>query len=153
MEHWINLSWPVDYWQLEKIWDFYEVVGDTIVYNFKINDFPYDLSECAVRGEIYDLNVSNRMANDFGGPYSAPEIIVTKSGPGIVSFTATCAAGLTYTMQPYAQVEFEITTPNGAKFTIMQQPIHFQYDRIIWNNERQDVIESEDEGIGENPLF
>lgn len=149
MEHWINLDWPVDFYQLEKIDDFYEVMGDTIVYNFHINGI--DLTDYAVRGELYDLNVSNRMANSMAVPVSAPEIVMGVCNSLGSRFTATCAAGLTLTMQPYAQVEFEVTSPTGAKFTIMQQAIHFQNARIIWNSEQQAILEDNEDA--EDPLF
>lgn len=148
MEHWINLSWPVDYWQLEKIYDFYEVRADAIIYHIKILGF--NLTDCAIRGEIYDLNVSNRLASELGGPISAPEIVINHASDEYSEFTATCDAGLTATMQPYAQVEFSITDANGNKYTIMQQPIHFNYQRIIWTEESQNNSEESD---GEDPLF
>jgi hypothetical protein len=151
MEHWINLEWPVDSWQLEKIFDFYEVRNDTIVWNFKINGL--DLTNYEIRGELYDLNVSNLMANDLAGPVSAPQIVVTDTGSvsGIAKFTATIAAGLTSAMQPYSQVEFQLTSPTGAVYTIMQQPIHFQFQRIVWTNEASEVAEEEVDG--QDPLF
>lgn len=147
MEHTINLQWPVDFWQLEKVYDFYEVRGDTIVFNFHIDGL--DLSNYAIRGEVYDLNVSNRMANSLADPKSAPEIIVTDAING--KFTATVTAGLTSVMQTYGQVEFEVTSPNGAKFTIMQQPIRLVPQRIIWQSETQAILENNE--TGENDLF
>jgi hypothetical protein len=147
MEYWINLQYPVDKNQLEKIFDFYVVKGDTIIFHFHINGI--DLTNYAIRGEVYDLNVSNRMANTLGFPQSAPEIVVDDAVNG--RFTATVAAGLTSVMQIYGQVEFEITSASGVKSTIMQQPIRFVPERVIWENERQAIIEGDTEG--ENPLF
>lgn len=149
MEHWINLDWPVDGLQLEKVFDFYEVMGDTIVYHFHVNGI--DLTDYAVRGEVYDLNVSNRMANSQAVPESAPEIVMGTCNALGSRFTATVAAGLTLTMQPYAQVEFEVTSPTGAKSTIMQQAIHFQNARIIWTSEQQAILEDNEDS--EDPLF
>lgn len=149
MEHWINLDWPVDFYQLEKVQDFYEVMGDTIVYHFHINGL--DLTNYSVRGEVYDLNVSNRMANSLAVPQSAPEIVMGTCNALGSRFTATITAGLTLTMQPYAQVEFEVTSPTGVKSTIMQQPIHFQNARIIWTSEQQEILEDNEDS--EDPLF
>jgi hypothetical protein len=149
MEHWINLDWPVDGLQLEKVFDFYEVMGDTIVYHFHINGI--DLTDYSIRGEVYDLNVSNRMANYLSVPQSAPEITMGTCNSLGSRFTATCSAELTLTMQPYAQVEFEVTSPTGVKSTIMQQAIQFQNSRIIWTSEQQAILENNEDS--EDPLF
>lgn len=147
MEHNINLQWPVDLWQMEKVYDFSEVRGDTIIFNFHINGL--DLTNFSIRGEVYDLNVSNRMANDLAIPKSAPEIIITDAVNG--KFTATVTAGLTSVMQTFGQVEFEVTSPTGVKSTIMQQPIHLAPQRIIWQSETQAILENNQ--TGENDLF
>ena len=141
----VILAWPVDTLQLNKIRNFREVMGDAIIYNFTIDGL--DLTGCAIRGEIYDLNTSIRMANDIAVPISSPEIVVTDEAKGM--FTATVTTGLTSIMQNYADVEFEVTLPSGAKFTILQQPIHFTFERIVWLNENQNITNNSNE----NPLF
>lgn len=148
MEHWINLAWPVDSLQMAKIWNFHEVMGDAIIFHFSINT---DVTDWALRGEIYDLNTSIRLANELGGSRSAPEIVVTDTVNGV--FTVTCHTGLTATMQQYAQVEFAGWDASGNKFTIMQQPIRFTFERIIWTSENEPVFEQDDEDDGEDPLF
>ena len=138
------LLWPNI--NLEKIYNFKSVEGDTIQWNFQI--VGLDLTNYAIRGEVYDLNTSIRMANTLGGAQSAPEIVVTDALNG--KFTATVSAGATASMQKYAQVEFEITSNSGVKTTIMQQAIAFTFPRIIWTTETQNL---NDNGDGENPLF
>jgi len=147
MEYWINLQYPVDKNQLEKIFDFYSVKGDTLTFHFHINGI--DLTDYAIRGEFYDLNVSNRMANTYGFPQSAPEIVMDDAPNG--KFTAVIAAGLTSAMQLYCQVEFNITSPSGVKSTIMQQEFNLKNERVIWQNEAQAILE--DNQTGQNPLF
>ena len=141
----INLAWPVDPYQLKKIREFQEVMGDTIVYNFTLDGL--DLTNCQIRGELYDLNTSIRLVNDLASPISAPEIVVTDAANG--KFTATVTAGLTAVMQNYANVEFDITLANGQRFTILQQPIHFTFERIVWGPENQNITNNSNE----NPLF
>src|SRR5579863_10649955 len=104
MEYWINLSWPVDYWQLEKIYDFYEVRSNSIIWHFHIGGL--DLTNWQIRGEVYDLNTSILMASENAGPLSAPEITIDNAAEG--RFTATVAPDLTACMQPYGQVEFQL---------------------------------------------
>lgn len=147
MEYWINLEWPLDYWQLEKIYDFYEVRGNTIIWHFHIDGL--DLTNWQIRGELYDLNTSIKMASENAGPISAPEITVDDAVNG--RFTATVAIYLTAAMQKFAQVEFQLTSPSGQQFTILQQAVRLVPQRIIWTNEAQESVVEEDDG--ENPLF
>lgn len=137
------LLWPNI--NLEKQYNFKAVLGDTIVWNIQI--VGLDLTNMAIRGELYDLNTSNRMANALGGAESAPEIVVTDAVNG--KFTATTFAGLTSTMQLYSQVEFSVTDATGAQTTIMQQAVTFSPARIIWQNEAEGVYND----TGEDPLF
>lgn len=131
---------------LTKIYNLTEVRGDTVVFNFILDGV--DLTGWQIRGEMYDLNTSVRMCTanvpDAG---SAPAIVVTDLVGGV--FTATVGAGLTGTFQKYGQVEFEITSPAGAKYTIFNQLITFLNERIIWDAADQGV--SNDPGV--NPLF
>lgn len=145
----INILWPNI--NLEKIYDWRAVMGDSIYWNFTI--YGINLTNYAIRGEMYDLNVSNRMANVEGGSESAPEIVVTYASDEYSSFTAHLAAGLSAAMQPFTQVEFSITSPIGDKYTLMQQPIAMSFERIIWSSETQPVFEQDDEDDGEDPLF
>ena len=131
MVHDIVLSWPDLY--LYPIMNFHETMGDAIIYNFTVDGF--DLTDCLIRGELYDLNTSIKISNHLVGSESAPDIIVTDLLKG--KFTATIHTGLTATMQQYSQVEFSIWDRHGNKFTIMQQPVRFTFERII----------------GQNPLF
>src|SRR5271166_4020272 len=141
-----NLLWPNI--NLEKIYNFHAVMGDAIYWNFTI--YGLDLTDYAIRGEMYDLNVSNRMANVLGGSESAPEIVLTYASAEYSSFTAHLAAGLSAAMQPYTQIEFSITSPTGDKYTLMQQPIKMTFERIIWNKETQPIFEQDDEDDGED---
>lgn len=145
----INILWPNI--NLEKIYDFRGVMGDAIYWNFTI--YGINLTNYAIRGEMYDLNVSNRMANVEGGSESAPEIVVTYASDEYSSFTAHLASGLSAAMQPFCQIEFSITSPTGDKYTLMQQPIALSFERIIWDSETEPVFEQDDEDDGEDPLF
>lgn len=128
---------------LDKLFHFTEVNGDTIVFNFTIDGV--DLTGWEIRGEVYDLNTSIRLANTNAGGGSAPNIDDSEAADG--KFTATVDAGATGTFQKYGQVEFTLTNPQGHKFTIMQQLITFSFERIIWTNPGDGVTE------GQNPLF
>lgn len=143
MIHNIVLSFPNI--NLQNILKFQETRGDAIVYNFIVDGL--DLTNCQIRGEIYDLNTSVKMANALGGALSAPEIVVTDAVNG--KFTATCHTGLTATFQPFGQVEFTITDGSGNKWTILQQPIAFTFERIIWSDETQNRVAD----TGQDPLF
>lgn len=131
---------------LERIYRFEAVRGDSIVFNFIIDGV--DLTNWQIRGEIYDLNTSCRMASanvpDAG---SGPGIVVTDAVNG--KFTASLVAGATGTFQQYGDVEFELTDPNGAKHTIMQQLITFLSERIVWDAADQ----GQTNDPGQNPLF
>lgn len=146
-----TLLWPNI--NLEKIYNFRCVKADAIIFNFKI--VGVNLTNYAIRGEVYDLNTSIRLANTLGGAASAPEIVVTYTSDEYSTFTATVASGLTATMQPYGQVEFSFVdnNGNGNKTTILQQSISFWNERIIWLNETQGVNEDDTEYYGQNPLF
>jgi hypothetical protein len=140
---------------LEKIYNFKVVQGDTIVWHIKI--VGLNLTGYAIRGELYDLNMATRMVNSLGGPdSSAPEIVLNHADDEYSEFTATVESGLTYGMQPYAQIEFAIgptTTDTGFATTIMQQSIVIGTKRIIWDTEAQAVNEDDGQFYGENPLF
>lgn len=144
MIHDIVLSFPNI--KLDRIYNFIEVKGDSILFNFTIDGV--DLTNWEIRGEVYDLNTSIRLASsNVDGVGSAPEIVVTDAING--KFTATIAHGATGTFQKYGQVEFNIIDSSDHKYTIMQQLITFNNERIIWENEAQGVVE--DPGV--NPLF
>jgi hypothetical protein len=130
---------------LEEVMNIHTVLGDSIVFNFVL--YGIDITHCAIRGEVYDLNTSLRMANSLGGAQSAPEIVVTDGPNG--KFTATLATGLTSTFQAYGAIEFRVVDPSGLQTTIFQQAIHLSPQRIIWNIEDQGV----NADTGQNPLF
>jgi hypothetical protein len=139
----IVILWPNI--NLEKIYNWKSTLGDAIIFNFQIAGL--DLTGYQIRGEIYDLNTSVRLADSLGGPISAPEIIVTDATNG--KFTAHVATGLTATMQKYSQVEFSLIDPDGNKTTIIQQAIWLHPERIIWASESQGVTTD----TNEMPLF
>ena len=144
MIHDIVLAFPEV--SLEKNFNFLEVKGDSIVFNFIIDGV--DLTGWQVKGELYDLNTSIRMANEnVLGVGSHPEIVMTSAKDG--KFTATVAHGATGTFQKYGQVEFCLVDPLDHKYTIMQQLVTFNNERIIWDDESKGVVE--DPGV--NPLF
>jgi hypothetical protein len=142
----VTILWPNI--NLEKVYNFRAVLSDTLEWNVTI--VGLNLTNWAIRGECYDLNVSNRMANVEGGAQSAPEIVVTFASDEYSCFTAVIGQGGTSGMQPYAQIEFQLTSPIGQQTTIMQQPIAFSFERILWQNEAQNLNA---EGDGEDPLF
>lgn len=131
---------------LTKIYNLTEVRGDTITFNFTVDGV--DLTGYQIRGEVYDLNTSIRMCtSNVPDAGSAPAIVVSDLVGGV--FSATVGAGLTGTFQKYGQVEFELTSPAGAKYTIFSQLIMFLNERIIWDAADQGVTEIS----GGNPLF
>lgn len=143
----VTILWPNI--NLEKIYNFHAVMGDSLEWNITV--VGLDLTGYAIRGEVYDLNTSIRMANTEGGAQSAPEIVLTYASAEYSCFTATVQSNVTNGMQKYAQVEFEITDSTGkVKTTILQQAISYTFPRIIWAEETQNL---NDNGDGENPLF
>ena len=138
----IKILWPK--FNLEKTYSFHCVMGDTIVWTFVI--VGLNLTGYAIRGELYDLNTSIRMANDVAGSISAPEIVITEASDEYSIFTATVDVGLTATMQQYSQIEFAIWQDySGPKTTIFQQPIRFTFERIIWTKENEPVFEQDNQ--------
>lgn len=149
MEFNVTLLWPNI--NLEKKHNFRAVRADAIIWTFTI--VGLNLTDYAIRGELYDLNISNRMANELGGAESAPEIVLVSASDDFSVFTATIVTNLTAAMQKYSEVEFTIVDPNGNKTTIMQDQVEMNYQRIIWENETQGVYGDDNENDGEDPLF
>jgi hypothetical protein len=142
-----NIVVALDIGYVERNYHLYCVRGDTLTFNFTVDNV--DLTGWEIRAEVYDLNTAIRLcSSNVPQAQSNSGIIITSESAGL--FTVTVPQGATATFQQYGQIEVTLTDPNGAKYTIFQQAITFQFERIIWNGVEQQVSEGDETN---NPLF
>jgi len=128
MIHNIVMEWPN--YNLDVIMALEEVKGDSIVFNVLIDGL--DLTGYKIRAELYDLNMSVKLATLNSG--GADDQILIHTGPSAMgSFVVNIPYGATGTAQKYAMIEIELEDTHGSHFTIVQQQILFINERIVWN--------------------
>ena len=123
------MEWPN--YNRDVIMALEEVKGDSIVFNVMIDGL--DLTGYKIRAELYDLNMSIKLATLNAGGTDA-EIAIVNGPSAAGSFVVNVPWGATGTAQKYGFIEIEIEDLHGSRFTIFQQEILFINERIIWNS-------------------